>query len=56
MLGAGYVPVELKKLKEIPLSKIARRKFIQLSAVAAAGALASPGRKVFAQDLPQLEI
>ena len=55
MLGAGYVPVELQKLKEIPLSKIARRKFIQLSAVAAAGALASPGRKVFAQDLPQLE-
>ena len=36
------------------MSKIARRKFIQLSAVAVAGALASPGRKVFAQDLPQL--
>ncbi len=37
------------------MSKIARRKFIQLSAVAAAGALASPGRRVFAQDMPQLE-
>ncbi len=36
------------------MSKIARRKFIQLSAVAAAGCLANPGRKVFAQDLPQL--
>lgn len=36
------------------MSKIARRKFIQLSAVAVAGALASPGRKVFAEDLPQL--
>lgn len=55
MLGAGYVPDELQKLKEIPLSKIARRKFIQLSAVAAAGALASPGRKVFAQDMPHLD-
>jgi len=41
-------------LKETPLSKIARRKFIQLSAVAVAGALASPGRRAFAQDLPQL--
>ena len=55
MLGAGTILDELQKLKEIPLSKIARRKFIQLSAVAAAGALASPGRKVFAQDLPQLD-
>lgn len=36
------------------MSKIARRKFIQLSALAAAGCLASPGRKVFAQDLPKL--
>jgi len=36
------------------LSKIARRKFIQLSAVAVAGALASPGRRAYAQDLPQL--
>ena len=36
------------------MSKIARRKFIQLSAVAVAGALASPGRRAFAQDLPHL--
>ena len=36
------------------MSKIARRKFIQLSAVAVAGALAVPGRRVFAQDMPHL--
>jgi High potential iron-sulfur protein len=40
--------------EEIPLSKIARRKFIQLSAVAAAGYLVSPGREAAAQDLPHL--
>ena len=51
---AGCVPDKLKKLKETPLSKIARRKFIQLSALAAAGCLANPGRKVFAQDVPKL--
>jgi hypothetical protein len=54
MPDAGRVPNKPKKPKETPLSKIARRKFIQLSAVAAAGCLANPGRKVFAQDLPQL--
>lgn len=36
------------------MSKIARRKFIQLSAVAVAGALASPGRRAYAQDAPRL--
>jgi len=36
------------------LSKIARRKFIQLSAVAVACCLANPGRKAFAQDLPHV--
>jgi hypothetical protein len=36
------------------LSKIARRKFIQLSAVAVAGALASPGRRAYAEELPHL--
>ena len=36
------------------MSNIARRKFIQLSAVAAAGYLVSPGREALAQDLPQL--
>ncbi len=54
MLCTGCVPDKPQKLKETPLSNIARRKFIQLSAVAAAGCLVSPGRKVFAQDLPQL--
>jgi hypothetical protein len=36
------------------LSKIARRKFIQLSAAAAAGVLVHPGRKAMAADMPQL--
>ncbi|MEJ2171242.1 MAG: high-potential iron-sulfur protein [Woeseiaceae bacterium] len=36
------------------MSKIARRQFIQLSAVAAAGCLVYPGREAQAQDLPQL--
>ncbi len=36
------------------MSKIPRRKFIQLSALAVAGALAVPGRRVFAEDLPKL--
>lgn len=40
--------------KEIPLSTIPRRKFIQLSAVAAAGYLATPGREAHASDLPHL--
>ena len=36
------------------MSNIARRKFIQLSAVAAAGALIHPGREAVAADLPHL--
>ena len=36
------------------MSKIARREFIQLSAVAAAGCFAVAGREAVAQDLPQL--
>ena len=36
------------------MSKIARRQFIQLSAVAAAGCLVRPGQQAHAQDLPQL--
>ena len=36
------------------MSKIARRKFIQLSAVAAAGVLVRPGREAHAEDLPKL--
>ena len=35
------------------MSKIARRQFIQLSAVAAAGVLIQPGREARAQDRPQ---
>ena len=41
-------------MRRDPLSKIARRKFIQLSAVAAAGYLVNPGREAVAQDLPHL--
>jgi hypothetical protein len=40
--------------KETPLSNIARRKFLQLSAVAAAGCFVQPGREAQASDLPQL--
>ena len=43
-----------QRSKEITLSKIARRKFIQLSAVAAAGCLVSPRREARAQDMPHL--
>ena len=40
--------------KETLLSKIARRKFIQLSAVAAAGCFVAPAREAQAGDLPKL--
>lgn len=40
--------------KEIPLSRLARRKFLQLSAVAAAGLIVKPSRDAHASDLPQL--
>ena len=36
------------------MSKIARRKFMQLSAVAAAGCFVQPGREAQAQELPKL--
>ena len=36
------------------MSKIARRKFLQLSAVAAAGSLVHTGREAAAQDMPKL--
>lgn len=36
------------------MSRIARRKFIQLSAVAAAGVLVHPGRSARAGDMPKL--
>ena len=52
------LPIWLAKVtdKEIPLSKIARRKFIQLSAVAAAGCFIRPGQEAVAGDLPRLTI
>ena len=37
------------------MSKIARRQFIQLSVVAAAGCLACPGNEANAQDMPKIE-
>lgn len=40
--------------KERALSKIARRKFIQLSAVAAAACFVRPGKEAQAQDVPKL--
>ncbi len=55
MTDAGPVPAKkTKSIEETPLSIIARRRFIQLSAVAAAGCLIQPGRKAQAQDLPKL--
>ena len=38
------------------MSKIARRRFIQLSAAAAAGVLVQPARKARAEDLPHLAV
>ncbi len=38
------------------MSKIARRKFIQLSAVATAGCLLQPSRQAAAQDMPKLAL
>jgi hypothetical protein len=42
------------KRKEIEVSKIARRQFIQLSAVAAAGCFVRPGNPVHAEEQPKL--
>ena len=50
----GRIRQKTKSIEETPLSKIARRKFVQLSAVAAAGCLLQPGREARAQDLPRL--
>jgi len=36
------------------LSKIARRKFLQLSAIATAGCIVGTGRQAVAQDLPKV--
>ena len=43
-----------KEEGERPVSKIARRQFIQLSAVAAAGCLLRPGQEAQAKDAPHL--
>jgi hypothetical protein len=42
------------QFKETPLSKLARRQFLKLSAAAAAGALVVPAHRAQASDLPQL--
>ena len=44
----------VQSYEEIPLSKIARRKFIKLSAVAAAGCFVQAGRPALADDMPKL--
>jgi hypothetical protein len=52
---AGALPLTSKtRIKEIHLSTIPRRTFIQLSAVAAVGCLAQPGREARADDLPRV--
>ena len=38
------------------MEKIARRRFLQLSAAAVAGAVAHPGQKAYAQDMPKLAL
>ena len=48
--------VKFPNPKESQVSKIARRKFIQLSAVAAAGCFMQPGREAQAGDLPHLSV
>jgi hypothetical protein len=48
------IPTTKNIFEETPLSKIARRKFIQLSAAAAAGCFMQDSRKAMAQDLPHL--
>ena len=45
-----------KSIEETPLSKIARRKFIQLSAAATAGCLFQANRRAVAQDMPKLAL
>ena len=42
--------------EETPLSKIARRKFIQLSAATAAGCFMQTGREARAEDAPKLAL
>jgi hypothetical protein len=53
VLPQGRMAADFAK-KEIQLNKIARRKFIQLSAAAAAGCVAFPSRQALAEDLPHL--
>ena len=50
------VSAAARNFEEIPLSKIARRKFIQLSAAAAAGCFMQTSRDAKAQDLPKLAL
>lgn len=52
----GMVSVADKGIEESSLSKIARRKFIQLSAATAAGYFMQTSRDATAQDLPQLTL
>ena len=53
--GPSPAPNSIENGEEKLLSKIARRQFMQLSAVAAAGLVVSPGRKADAQDMPRIE-
>ena len=53
--GLCPAPNSIENGEENLLSKIARRQFMQLSAVAAAGLVVSPGRDADAQDMPRIE-
>jgi hypothetical protein len=50
-----YATTKNRKVKEIHLSKIARRQFIQFSAVAAAGYFVARPDEANAQDMPKIE-
>jgi len=54
-LALKYATTKHRKVKEIHLSKIARRQFIQLSAVAAAGCFVARTDTANAQDMPKIE-
>lgn len=53
-LQQAFANDAVETLKESPLSTIPRRKFIQLSAAAAAGCLVQAGRQAHAEDMPNL--
>ncbi len=54
MQRTGWI-ICTRQIEEIPLKKIARRKFIQMSAAAATGCVVLNTRTATAQDMPKLD-